>query len=199
MRRVLAIMVALAALMASLGPLAQPVAAHETRNVGPYRLVVGWLEEPSFAGVTNAVSLAVTDTRITPARPVEGLEKTLTVDVFQGGSTTPFSPAFRTRFGAPGSYAADIIPTREGSYRFVIKGKIETLDVNETFESGPGRFDEIRPVTALQYPDKVPSGAQLARTLDDIRSTAEQLRVIAIVALVLAVIAVGLPFLRRRA
>src|SRR5688572_18418633 len=118
---------------------AQPASAHETRNIGPYRVVVGWLEEPSFVGVTNAVSLAVTDTRITPAKPVEGLEKTLTVQVYQGGSTTAFSPAFRTRFGVPGSYAADIIPTREGSYRFVITGKLETLDVNETFESGPGR------------------------------------------------------------
>lgn len=176
-----------------------PAEAHERRNVGPYQLVVGWLEEPSFAGVTNAVSLAVTDTRITPAKPVEGLEKTLTVDVFQGGSTTAFSPAFRTRFGAPGSYAADIVPTREGGYRFVIKGKIETLDVNETFESGPGRFDEIRPVTALQYPDKVPTGAELSRTLNDIRSTAEQMRIIAIAALILGVIAVALRFLRKRA
>lgn len=173
--------------------------AHERRNVGPYQFVVGWLEEPAFAGVTNAVSVAVTDTRITPAKPVEGLEKTLTVEVFQGGSTTAFSPSFRTRFGAPGSYAADVMPTREGSYRFVIKGKIETLDVNETFESGPGRFDEVRSARALQYPDKVPSGAELARTLDDIRSTAEQMRLIAIAALVVAVIALGLPFLRRRA
>jgi len=175
---------------------AQPATAHERRVVGPYQLVVGWLEEPSFVGVTNAVSLAVTDTRSTPPKAVEGLEKTLTVEVFQGGSTTGFTPAFRTRFGAPGSYAADIVPTRQGSYRFVIKGKIETLEVNETFESGPGRFDEIRPVTQLQYPDKVPAGADLGRTLDEIRSTAEQVRIIAIVALLLA--AVALPLIRRR-
>ena len=79
-----------------------------------------------------------------------------------------------------------------------MKGKIETLDVNETFESGPGRFDEIRPATALQYPDKVPSGAELGRTLDDLRSTGEQVRIIAILALVLAAAAVLLPFIRRR-
>jgi hypothetical protein len=177
---------------------AQPAAAHETRNVGPYRFVVGWLEEPAFAGITNAVSLVVTDTRIAPPKAMEGLEKTLTVDVFQGGSTTPFSPAFRARFGAPGSYAADIIPTRDGGYRFVIKGKIESLDINEVFESGPGRFDDVKPVSALQYPDKVPTGAELSRSLDDIRSTAEQMRLIAIAALVLGVIAVAMPFLRKR-
>ena len=177
---------------------ATPAESHERRNVGPYQFVVGWLEEPAFLGVTNAVSLAVTDARSTPPKAVEGLEKTLTVDVFQGGSTTAFSPAFRTRFGVPGSYAADLVPTREGSYRFVIKGKIENVEVNEVFESGPGRFDEIKPVSALQYPDKVPAGAELSRTLNDIRSTAEQMRLIAITALVLGVIAVALPFIRKR-
>lgn len=177
----------------------QAGSAHERRSLGPYQVVVGWLEEPAFAGVANAVDFRVTDTRSTPAKPVEGLEKTLTVQVFQGGSTTPYNAQFRTRFGNPGAYAADIIPTREGAYRFVVKGKIDTLEVNETFETGPGRFDEIRPITQLQYPDKVPAGAELGRTLDDIRSTADQVRIIAIVALVLAAAAVALPFLRRRA
>ncbi len=198
MKRPFAIMAACAVAMLSFAVAANPAEAHERRNVGPYQLVVGWLGEPAFIGTTNAVSLAVTDTRTTPPKNVEGLEKTLTVDVFQGGSTTAFSPAFRTRFGVPGSYAADIVPTREGSYRFVIKGKIESLDVNEVFETGPGRFDEIRPVTALQYPDKVPTGAELSRTLTDIRSTAEQLRLIAIGALAVGILAIALPFLRKR-
>jgi len=199
MKRTLAIVAASALVVLSLAITAATAESHERRNVGPYQLVVGWLEEPSYVGGTNAVSLAVTDTRITPPKPVEGLEKTLTVQVFQGGSTTAFSPAFRTRFGVPGSYAADIVPTREGSYRFVIKGKIENVEVNEVFESGPGRFDEIKPVSALQYPDKVPTGAELSRTLDDIRSTAEQMRLIAIVGLILGAIAVALPFIRKRA
>ena len=177
----------------------QPGSAHERRNLGPYQVVVGWLGEPAFAGVMNAVDFRVTDTRTTPPRNVEGLEKTLTVEVFQGGSTTPFSAPFRTRFGSPGAYAADILPTRAGDYRFVVKGKIETLDVNETFESGPGRFDEIRPVTALQYPDTVPTGVELSRALGDIRSTGEQVRIIALLALVIAVASLVLPFVRRRA
>ncbi len=191
-------LVATIAVVASLAAHPGTADAHERRNVGPYQVVVGWLEEPAFAGVANAVDFRVTDTRSTPPKPVEGLEKTLTVQVFQGGSTTPYNAQFRTRFGNPGAYAADIIPTREGSYRFVVKGKIDTLEVNETFETGPGRFDEIRPITQLQYPDKVPAGAELGRTLDDIRSTADQVRIIAIVALVLAAVAVALPLIRRR-
>lgn len=182
----------------ALASFSRPAEAHERRTLGPYQVVVGWLNEPAFAGSENAIDFRVTDTRSTPPKNVEGLEKTLTVDVFQGGSTTPFSAPFRTRFGNPGAYAADILPTREGSYRFVIKGKIESLDVNETFETGPGRFDEIRPVTALQYPDKVPAGADLARALDETRSTGEQVRLIAIAALVIAAAALLLPFIRRR-
>lgn len=177
----------------------QTGSAHERRNLGPYQVVVGWLGEPAFAGVANAVDFRVTDTRSTPPKPVEGLEKTLTVEVFQGGSATPFSAPFRTRFGSPGAYAADIVPTRAGDYRFVVKGRIESLDVNETFESGPGRFDEIRPLTALQYPDKVPAGAGLARALEENRSTGEQVRVIAIVAAILAAAALVLPYIRRSA
>src|SRR5688500_1011999 len=198
MRRAFALSLAFA-VGALCAALASPAEAHERRDLGPYQVVVGWLAEPAFAGVANAVDLRVTDTRTTPPRNVEGLEKTLTVEVFQGGSTTPFRASFRTRFGVPGAYAADVLPTREGNYRFVIKGKIETLDVNETFESGPGRFDEIRPVTALQYPDKVPTGVELARTLEDIRSTGEQVRIIAILALVIALAALAVPFFRRRA
>lgn len=198
MKRALSVAVALAVATLSLAAFAHPAEAHERRTLGPYQVVVGWLNEPAFAGSENAVDFRVTDARTTPPKNVEGLEKTLTVEVFQAGSTTPFRAVFRTRFGVPGAYAADILPTREGAYRFVVTGKIEALDVNETFESGPGRFDEIKSVSALQYPDKVPAGAVLSRRLDDLRSTAEQVRIIAVLALVLAAAAVALPFLRKR-
>ncbi|HVF36276.1 MAG TPA: hypothetical protein VND91_13215, partial [Candidatus Saccharimonadia bacterium] len=144
--------------------------AHERRTVGPYQLVVGWLDEPAFAGIANAVDLRVTDTRATPASAVEGLERTLSVEVFQGGLTTPFASTFRARFGVPGGYAADIVPTRAGSYRFVITGRIGDLNVNETFESGPGRFDEVRAQGALQYPVQVPAGADLGSAIADVRA-----------------------------
>lgn len=166
--------------------------------MGPYQFVVGWLNEPAFVGAINAVSLVVTDTRSTPPKAIEGLEQTVTVEVFQGGLTTSFKGALRARFGVPGAYAADILPTREGSYRFLIKGKVESLDVNEEFESGPGRFDEIRAVRALQYPEPVPAGAELSRTLDDIRATTEQFRILAILALILALAALAVPFVRKR-
>lgn len=192
------LLVAVALIVASVTATAGDVAAHERRAVGPYQLVVGWLEEPSYAGRPNAVSLIVTDTRSTPAKAVEGLERTVSVEVYQGGLTTPFAAAFRARPGAPGAYAADLIPTREGGYRFVITGKVESLEVHEVFESGPGRFDEVRSPTALQYPDAVPAGAALARALEEQRSTAERAQLVALAALALAAVALALRFIRPR-
>lgn len=192
------LLVVVALSVASVAAAAGGATAHERRMVGPYQLIVGWLDEPAYAGRPNAVSLVVTDTRTTPAKAVEGLERTVSVEVYQGGSTTPFAAAFRTRPGAPGAYAADLIPTREGSYRFVIKGKLEALDVNEVFESGPGRFDEVRSPASLHYPDAVPAGAALARALEEQRSTAERAQLIALAALALAAASLALRFIRPR-
>lgn len=175
------------AVVASVSLTAIPALAHERRQVGPYQLVVGFLTEPAFAGAVNGVDLRVTDTRVTPAKNVEGLQDTVSVDVFHGGLATPLSLKIRARFGQPGAYAADFIPTRAGSYRFVLKGKIEQQDLNETFESGPGRFDEAKDATALQYPEKVPAAADLTDRLEAIERDLGSTRAFAIAALALAI------------
>jgi hypothetical protein len=180
--------IAAAAVVVSVSAMATPALAHERRQVGPYQLVVGFLTEPAFAGTVNGVDLRVTDTRVTPAKNVEGLQDTVTVDVFHAGLTTPLSLKVRARFGQPGAYAADFIPTRPGSYRFAFRGKIEQQDLNETFESGPGRFDEAKEATALQYPDKVPVAADLSDRLDSIERQLATIQALAIAALALAIV-----------
>lgn len=200
MSRFAAAVAAVAIIAVSMGlALATPAYAHERRTVGPYQLVVGFLTEPAFAGAVNGVDLRVTDTRATPPKNVEGLNDTVTVDVFQGGLTTPLPLKLRARFGQPGAYAADFIPTRTGAYRFVFKGKIEQMDLNETFESGPGRFDEPKDPAALQYPDKVPAGSDLGDRLNAIERDLGSIRAIAIAALVLAIVLpIGNAVMRRR-
>jgi len=173
--------------------------AHERRSVGPYQLVVGFLSEPAIAGQPNGVDLRVTDTRADPPRDVEGLQDTVKVEVFYGGLSSSFAGPLRARFGMPGAYAADFIPTRAGAYRFVFSGKIEDSDLNETFESGPGRFDDVEASAELQYPAKVPTGADLADRLDDIDRKLGSLQALAIVALALAVVLpLGLAAAARR-
>lgn len=172
--------------------------AHERRAVGPYQFVVGFLEEPAFLGGTNGVSLRVTDTRATPPSPVEGLQETLEAEVTHGGLSRSLALEFEAVFGQPGLYAAHFVPTAPGAYIFRIHGTIADLAVDERFESGPGRFDEVAPVADLQYPEKVPVANELGGTLSDIRGMLDQVRVLAGAALVIALAALLVPLVRSR-
>lgn len=188
MPRLIAVAAALAvALTVSL--LSAPALAHERRTVGPYQFVVGWLNEPAFQGQPNGASFRITDTRANPAKAVEGLERTLTIEVRSGG-LAPFTGATRAVFGQPGLYSLDLIPTAGGAYAFRIKGKVENLDVDETFESGPGRFNDVEAQSALQYPAKAPVAADLSERLDAIDRDLGSIRAFAVAALVLAILAV---------
>ena len=175
-------------------------AAHERRTVGPYQLVVGWLNEPAYVGLMNSLDLRVTDTRVTPAKAVEGLEQTLTVDV-QAGGLAPLRLAVTARFGTPGAYNGHVLPTATGVYIFTIRGKIESLDVNVRFESGPGRFGDIESTNALQYPNRVPVADELNARLGEVQSAVDQTRALSIAAVLIGVaaIAVAVVMSRRRA
>lgn len=199
MTRFALVVTSMLVIVASSITLAGDAAAHETRMVGPYQFVVGWLSEPAFQGQPNAATIRVTDPRVSPAKPVVGLEKTVTIQVFSGGLTTPFTGTLRSVFGQAGLYALDMIPTASGGYKYKVAGKVESLDVNETFESGPSTFGDIVAVNSLQYPEQVPGGVDLTRRLSDLQATADQTRLVAIVAVVLGLAALGLGFIRRRA
>ena len=199
MTRPFSLAAAIVVVAASLIAFSGTAAAHETRNVGPYVFVVGWLDEPAFQGQPNAATVRITDPRSTPAKPVLEVNKTLAIKVFSGGLATPYTGTVRTVFGQPGLYALDVIPTASGGYKYQFTGKVEALDVNETFESGPGRFNDVEAASALQFPEKVPSGADLAAKLNDLQATADQTRLIAIIAVVVGLAAVGLTLMRRRA
>jgi len=177
--------------------LATSALGHERRDVGQYTFVVGWLDEPPLAGQLNAIDLTVTET--SGDKPVEGVEQTLKAEVFYGGLTTPLAVSFRTIQNDPGHYAADLIPTKAGSYTFHLFGKVGTQNVDERFESGPNRFDDVDSVSTLQYPDAVPAGADLSSRLATLQSAVDQARVLAFAAIVLGLGALGLSVWRRRA
>ena len=131
---------------------------------------------------------------------MEGLEQTLTVDL-QTGGLAPLPLTLTARFGTPGAYDGSFMPTAAGTYTFHIKGKIATLDVDEKFESGPGRFDDVESTTAIQYPTKVPVGDDLGKRLSDLQSGIDQTRLLSAAAVVISVVALGAAFAmsRRRA
>ncbi|HEX9268663.1 MAG TPA: hypothetical protein VF998_02355 [Candidatus Limnocylindria bacterium] len=186
---------ALAVIVVSTASFANTASAHERRNVGPYTFVVGWLTEPSYVGLINGLDLTVTETATTKA--VEGLEKTLQAELVAGGgaSTRPLSLA--ARFGMPGHYQAQVLPTRTGDYTFHITGTVGTSKVDERFESGPGRFGAIEDIAPLQFPNSVPSTADLSRQLDDANAKLTAALVLGAIAILVSIASLAAGMRRR--
>jgi hypothetical protein len=166
-RRILAAMVSatLAGLLIPL--LASPAAAHEERTVGKYHFVVGFGDEPTYAGEKNSVILLLSDAS---GKPVTDLGNPLKVAV-STGSAEPLELAVEPNFeigefGTPGDYRAWFIPTTPGSYSFHFTGTIKGQKIDQTFKSGPTTFDEAKDPAEIQYPVQQPTGGQLATRAD---------------------------------
>ena len=168
MSRVLAAMAALAVVVSSFALSTNIALGHERRAVGPYTFVVGWINEPSYVNLLISLDLSVTET--SGGKAVEGLEKTLKADLTFGGSGTAQPLTLAARFGLPGKYSGYVMPTKVGDYTFHITGTVGTMNVDEKFESGPGRFGTIESTDALQYPAKVLSSNDLAARLDQLQT-----------------------------
>jgi hypothetical protein len=195
MTRILSIAAAVAVVIASLGIFAAPASAHERRTVGAYTFVVGWLDEPSYVGLLNGLDLTVTETASTKA--VEGLEKTLKVEIISGGGAATLPLTLESRFGLPGKYQAQVLPTKTGDYTFHITGTAGTQKVDERFESGPGRFGGIEDLAPLQFPSRVASNADLAAKLDDANTKLTVAIALGAVALVISLAALAQAMRRR--
>lgn len=194
MTRLLSIAAAITMVVASLGIFASQAAAHERRTVGPYTFVVGWIVEPAYVDQLNALDLTVTETATT--KPVEGLEKTLKAELIAGGGSAIKPLTIATRFGLPGKYQGQVVPTKVGDYTFHITGTVGTTNIDEKFESGPGRFGGIEDIAPLQFPNTLPSSADLSRTVDDANTKLTIALAVGAVALVLSV--ASLAMTRRR-
>jgi hypothetical protein len=97
------------------------------------------------------------------------LGDTLDVEVTFGDETEPFTlePFFELgEFGTPGDYRAFLIPTEPGQYSFHLSGTIDGEEVDETFTSGPGTFDDVENPQAAQFPVEQPSTGELAERVD---------------------------------
>ncbi len=135
-------------------------AAHESRDVagGKYQFRVGFLNEPVYQGLDNAVYLAICTGSCTSnpdgtfSNGVTGAFDTIKVEISSNGQTMQLG--FKAVPRMPGRYNAEFIPTRVGDYTFRVFGTLGSDNINETFRSGPNTFDSVEPVTAIQFPDK---------------------------------------------
>lgn len=150
MARVVTLLLTLLTAVA-VGPAA--VLAADGKQVGPYLLQVRWLQ-PAIAGFPNAVVLTVAQ----GARPVAGLEATLTASMVLEGKDRemPLQP-----LPAPGSYVVAIIPTTAGTYSLKLAGQIEATPVNDTLGVADG-LAAVAPARSVAFPgEALPEQAQL--------------------------------------
>jgi hypothetical protein len=146
--------------------MAGEASAHEERTVGEYEVEVGFSEEPALVNQLNGVFLSVMKEEV----PVEGLDESLAVELIVGGGAAKKEISFVPIEGEPGSYVAAFLPTVTGDYTFRIFGEIEGTEVNESFESGPGRFDSVESRDEAAFPEAPADNAALSATVQALNS-----------------------------
>jgi len=203
---------------------AAPASAHEGRKVGRYELVVGFGDEPAYAGAKNSVQLILSDAAT--HKPVVDLGDTVKVDVSTGNNDTQklsatLEPDFEVgEFGTPGDYRAFFIPTAPGAYTFHLTGTIKGQRIDQKFTSGPQTFSEVQDPAEVSCPTKDPTTGQLSARVDretqrltqavaaserrardagDAAGTARLIAVIGVVVGALGLAAAGFFGLRKRA
>jgi hypothetical protein len=172
------------------------VSAHESREVGEYTFVVGFLDEPVYQGQKSGLDLHVTRGE----EPVEGLEATLEAEVTFGDQTRalPISP----RFGEPGAYRSVFFPTAAGPYTFRIFGEVDGVAIDESFTAGPDTFGEVQDVAGGQFPVVFPPTGDIVRDAEagaGAATTATVALVLGGAGLLAGLVALGLTLARRRA
>lgn len=186
--------------------LAAPAWAHEDRTVGAYGFVVGFADEPVFAGTKNGVDLALVHAK-SGDPVVKGVDLEVEVQFGNESTTFPIEPEFVVGvFGEPGSYGAPFFPTRPGQYTFHFTGTIGNQEIDETFTSGPDTFSDVADPREVSFPAQDPSTGELAERLDrevprltaaveDASDTADANKTLTFVALGAAALAVALSVL----
>jgi hypothetical protein len=146
---------------------AVPASAHVLKRVGPYDLLIGFGNEPTYAGEQNSVFLRLTNAKTGAPVVDEGLGDTLKVAVGFGAQTKllPLVSSFDpdSGQGTKGVYNAFFIPTVPGDYSFHFSGTIQGTKVNLTVKSSPTTFDSAHDPAGIQFPQRAPSNLQLAQ------------------------------------
>jgi hypothetical protein len=169
--RVLMALVALAAVpVLFIAATAGPASAHVLKTVGPYHLLIGFGNEPTYAGAQNSVFLLLTNAKTGAPIVDEGLGDTLKVEVGFGTQrkllplVSSFDPD--SGQGTKGVYNAYFIPTAPGDYTFHLFGTIRGQKVNLTVKSSPTTFDSAHDPAAIEFPQQAPSNLQLAQRMN---------------------------------
>ena len=136
----------------ALNVLGQKIAlAHERVEIGPYVVIVGWVNEPAIVGERNALFLEITEND----EPVTGVEATLDAELLYGGRTfrSNLTPSLTS-----GQYTVEFFPTVRGQYSVRLFGSIGETELDEVVEP-----EEVFSAERIQFPEAEPSVRELQR------------------------------------
>ncbi|HEX8941319.1 MAG TPA: hypothetical protein VF763_14280 [Candidatus Limnocylindrales bacterium] len=164
------VVIPLAAVL-SLLALAVPTAAsaHVVQRFGPYTLAIGWLHEPTYVGVENAVQVIVKDAAGKSVDDIPADQFHVTVSAAgQSSDPLPLNASFDpdTGLGTPGEYTAVVIPTLAGDYTFHLVGTVHGQQVDASVTSSDKTFDSVRDPSEAQFPAKLPPVGDLAARVE---------------------------------
>jgi len=172
-RSVVSLLATLAVAAMLLSVMAAPASAREGRKDGRYELVVGFGDEPAYAGYRNSFQLLLREADGTPVTDLDVSK--LVVHGFYGSKVDPklpnvilpLEPYFGDSFGVLGDYRSFFVPSAPGSYSFQVHGAINGQRVNQIFNAGPKTFGDVLDPAKAAFPElKDLSTTQLAQRLD---------------------------------
>ena len=167
----------------------QSVKAHEGVDIGPYDVVVGWLEEPAIIGERNAITIEIME----DGTPITGVEAALNAELQYGGR------AFHANLNPtvePGHYTVEVLPTVRGQYTLHLIGSIEDESVDETVEP-----EEVFSADRLQFPETQPDPLALQEDIENLTTELESARTLAYIGIgvgVLGIVLAAVSLVRRR-
>jgi hypothetical protein len=188
---------------------AAPAFAHTEKDAGPYKLLFGWRNEPSYTGALNAVQLFVHDAS---GKAIDDLgTKGLTVVVSTGSGATAKSSsplALTSAFdpdsglGTHGEFDAPLLPTAAGTYTFHITGDINGTAVDVSAASSDKTFADVTDPTAIEFPVQAQTVPQLSSAITTLQgrvasaqsaaasatSSAKSSKTVAIIAIIVAIV-----------
>ena len=136
------------------------VDAHETRTIadGKYVIVVGFMNEPVFAGDKSGLEFWVSEvSAATPTAagetegiPLTGLEETLQAEVIFADQAMELP--LEATWDEPGGYGSVFFPMEAGDYTFRIYGTVGDVEIDESFTSGPETFSMVEDPAPLRFP-----------------------------------------------
>ncbi len=131
--------------------------AHAERRVGPFELEIGFLDEPAYIGVPNAVFLDLSK----GGEPVTALGDDVSLSLGFGDQTS--DPLVFDPLEEPGQYQAPFVPSQAGAYTFALSGTLDGVKFDLSVTSGPKTFDEVQHLAGTTFPRvRYPTNAELA-------------------------------------